>query len=102
MNELLSEMGMETAFDGSAADFSRLAQSAQGNICIGDVLHKTFIEVTEKGTRAGAVTSVGVPTLGMPTEPLHTVTLDRPFVYFILDIETNLPIFMGTVTDIAR
>jgi serine protease inhibitor len=29
-----------------------------------------------------------------------TVTLDRPFVYMIVDNATNLPIFIGVVTDI--
>jgi serpin B len=28
------------------------------------------------------------------------VTLDRPFVYMIIDNETNLPVFIGTVTDL--
>ena len=30
----------------------------------------------------------------------HTVTLDRPFIYAIIDDATGLPIFIGTVTNI--
>jgi serpin B len=36
----------------------------------------------------------------MPDEP-KTVYLDRPFVYMLIDCETNLPVFIGTVADIG-
>lgn len=29
-----------------------------------------------------------------------TVTLDRPFVYLLIDCETNLPSFIGTMMDV--
>ncbi len=98
MNDALIELGMPTAFDGGSADFSRLGHSSDGNIYIGEVLHKTYILVNEIGTRAGAVTKVEMKAgsaLGY-----YSVILDRPFVYAIIDTSTNLPIFMGTLTDI--
>ena len=103
LKDLLSEMGMPTAFDGSLADFTRMAQIQDSNLYLDFVLHKTFIEVQENGTRAAAVTVVGVnkATSVQQPEQLKTVTLDRPFVYLILDTQTNLPIFMGTVTRVT-
>ena len=58
MSEVLQEMGMTDAFDWQVADFSRLGTyNVDGmNICINRVLHKTFISVSEQGTRAGAAT----------------------------------------------
>ncbi len=40
------------------ADFSKLGYSPNGNVFIGNVIHKTFIPVDENGTKAGVVTKV--------------------------------------------
>ncbi len=92
MNSVLSAMGMQDAFT-SAADFSKLGH-ASDNIYIGSVLHKTFIEVDEQGTKAAAVTSVEVECEAAIS---NIVILNRPFVYMIIDNETNLPLFIGTL-----
>ncbi len=101
MNDILKDLGMPSAF-GDDADFSKLGSSDQGNIYIDRVIHKTSIKVAEKGTKAGAVTMVAMNGgSSMPSEIYH-VTLDRPFVYIIIDSSNNLPIFMGAVTDIKN
>ncbi len=101
MNDALKKLGMPTAFDGMNADFTKMAHSSRGNIYIGDVLHKTFIAVDELGTKAGAVTKVEMnDRCAFVSE--WVVTLDRPFVYMIIDNETNLPVFIGTVVDIQN
>lgn len=96
MNALLSEMGMPTAF-GSGADFSGLDTSGKG-ARLGEVRHKTHIELSEEGTKAGAATSARV-TKGMRDV---SVSLNRPFVYMIVDNTTYLPVFMGAVTDVGE
>jgi serine protease inhibitor len=96
LNEILKSMGMPAAFDSNIADFSRMGKSSRGNIFIGDVLHKTFISLDEKGTRAGAVTKVEIRDESAALD-LKFVKLDRPFVYAIIDNSTNLPVFIGTV-----
>jgi len=101
MNDALKEMGMPAAFSGQEADFSKLGSCPDGNIYIGEVLHKTFISVDELGTKAGAVTKVEMRVTGAPIETT-TVKLDRPFVYAIMDNATNLPIFIGTVLEIQK
>ena len=97
--EALGDMGMSAAF-GPQADFSGLGTSTGGNISITRVLHKTFISVAEQGTRAGAATGVEMNDGCAPEfeEPKY-VTLDRPFVYMLIDRETNVPFFIGTLTD---
>ncbi len=99
MNSVLAEHGMVDAFSPKDADFTRLGRSSVGNIYVHDVIHKTFISVDELGTKAGAVTKVEMRDECM-LEPRMVVTLDRPFVYMIIDNATNLPIFMGVVTEI--
>lgn len=98
LNKPLKKLGMQAAFDSSAADFSRMGASDLGNIYIGDVLHKTFISVDERGTRAGAVTKVEMK--AESAMPGYSVKLDRPFIYMIIDDSSSLPIFIGAVMDI--
>ena len=100
MRNVLQEMGMTDAFDWRAADFSKLGtyNVDGGNICINRVLHKTFISVSEKGTRASAATAVEIATEGaMEMVECKEVILDRPFVYMLIDCQTNLPFFIGTM-----
>lgn len=103
MSEVLQEMGMTDAFDWRVADFSRLGTyNVDGmNICISRVLHKTFISVSEQGTRAGAATAVEMVAEGaMEIVEFKEVVLDRPFVYMLIDCETNLPFFIGTMMNV--
>ena len=105
LNDTLSDMGMPTAFDEVLADFSDMAALPDGrNLYIGRVLHKTHIEMTEAGTRAAAVTAVETCAAEAIMEPpqYKTVYLDRPFVYMIVDTESYLPVFMGTVKSIEK
>ena len=97
LGEVLQTMGMTDAFDMDTADFSGLGAYTDGNIYISRVIHKTYIAVDERGTKAGAATAVEMEVGGaMPQDPKQ-VYLDRPFVYMIIDCEANLPLFIGTV-----
>ncbi|MCL2678186.1 MAG: serine protease, partial [Clostridiales bacterium] len=60
----------------------------------------TFISVDELGTKAGAVTIVGMEYDGGAPQQPKIVVLDRPFVYAIIDNATNLPIFIGTLMSV--
>ena len=101
MAEILKGMGMTEAFDMYNADFEGLGTSTAGNIYISRVLHKTFISVGEKGTKAGAATVVEMAdgAAAEPQEPKE-VYLDRPFVYMLIDCENNIPFFIGTMMDV--
>jgi serpin B len=101
MSEILKTMGMTKAFDSDYAEFEGLGTSIEGNIYINRVLHKTFILVGEKGTKAGAATVVEM-TDGASAVPLEMkeVYLDRPFVYMLIDCENNIPFFIGTLMDV--
>ncbi len=101
MSEILKNMGMPKAFDPNNAEFEGLGTSNAGNIFISRVLHKTFISVGEKGTKAGAATVVEMDdgAAAEPQEPKE-VYLDRPFVYMLIDCENNIPFFIGTMMDV--
>ena len=67
-----------------------------GNTFVNSVLHKTFISVDNEGTKAAAVTAILMDTATSIEQPqIFYVTLDRPFVYMIVDAD-GLPVFIGT------
>ena len=104
MSQLLQKMGMVDAFAPDRADFSGMASwPADTNLYIDKVLHKTYISVDERGTRAGAVTAVAMnkTTAVRPVE-FKTVYLDRPFVYMLIDSKNHLPLFIGTVMTVKN
>ena len=98
LNGILSEAGMTDAFDPEKADFSGMADVKPGMLYISRVLHKTAIEVDERGTKAGAATAVEMMKNAMM---MNSVVLNRPFVYMIIDNESCLPVFIGQVTHIG-
>lgn len=102
MAEVLKDMGMVDAFDVSKADFSSMGSCEAGNLYIGRVLHKTTITVAERGTKAGAATVVEMLCGSAFTPDPKEVTLDRPFVYMLIDCRQNIPFFIGTMMDMER
>ncbi len=101
LNDTLENLGMPKAFSPDEAEFGKLGKSSDGNIYIGNVLHKTFISVDELGTKAGAVTKIEMQDNSAEMAE-KIVMLDRPFVYAIIDNSTNLPVFIGTVMSMGN
>ena len=62
----------------------------------GDALRQYTADVT--GTEAAAATAVVMELTAMPGEPVD-VTVDRPFVFLIRDIETGALLFVGRVAN---
>ncbi|MGD8282303.1 MAG: serpin family protein [Gemmatimonadota bacterium] len=93
LNDALASMGMEVAFT-PAADFTRMSPAGD-RMCISFVRQKTFMEVDERGTRAAAVTAVGIVETSLPPE----VVVDRPFVLVIRERLSGALLFAGLVGD---
>jgi len=93
LNDALVGMGMGVVF-GPRADFTRMSPIGD-DLCISFVRQKTFIEVDERGTRAAAVTGVGV---GVTSAPPGFVA-DRPFVFAIRERLSGTLLFAGLVGD---
>ena len=100
LNDTLKALGMDIAFDANLADFSRMAplEILGENLYIGEVLHKTFVEVNEEGTEAAAATSVEVGVKSVPPPPIF-FSVDRPFFFAIRDNKTKTVLFMGVVVE---
>ncbi len=87
--EVLEAMGMPAAFHN--ADFSGMTGS-RGSY-IDEVVHQTWIEVTEEGTEAAAATAVVMKRGGA------MFMVDRPFLFLIRENGTGSILFIGRITD---
>ena len=105
MVDIFEDMGMTLPFLQGLAEFPNLMETIDGSpydVWIGNVLHKTHIEVDSVGTRAAAVTVIEMDRCMAvaPVEDPVKVILDRPFIYGIIDNETGLPVFLGCVNSL--
>ena len=101
----LKNMGMNRAFSPYSAEFTNMFMGADGtdlleNPFIGDVKHKSFIELDKNGTKAAAATVVIMKTGSTIVNNIKKVYLDRPFVYAIIETKTGLPMFIGVVNNL--
>lgn len=92
--EPLMSLGMIDAF-GGASDLSGM--NGTGGLFIQDVVHEGFVAIDEKGTEAAAATAVVVGETSAP--PPATLTVDRPFMFAIIDRPTGATLFIGRVVD---
>lgn len=99
LNDTLKDMGISSAFDEFSADFSNMIDSNTYKLYMGKVIQKAYIQVDRNGTKASAITSISMNDATAMLET-YQVYLDRPFIYAIMDTDTELPIFMGVVNNI--
>jgi len=98
LKDPLIRMGMGVAFRYPGAEFAPIGSDL---FYVGQVLHKTRLEVDEEGTVAAAVTAiVGVPGSAAPRPmPTKTLVFDRPFALLLCDKETQAILFAGVIYD---
>lgn len=92
----LQALGIARAFL-SGADFSGISRAAP--LRIDEVIHKTFLQVDEKGTEAAAVTGLEIIATGATRPPPLTFRADRPFFFVIRDERSGAALFVGRIVD---
>ncbi|XP_041660690.1 alpha-1-antitrypsin homolog isoform X2 [Cheilinus undulatus] len=92
LESTLKEMGIINAFEDNA-DFSGISEELP--LKISKASHKAVLSVTESGTEAAAVSTVGV-TLRMACP---TIRIDRPFLVFIIENTSESILFMGKINN---
>jgi serine protease inhibitor len=99
----LQALGMKTAFDNPkhSANFDRMAPRQPSDyLYIGNVYHKTFLALDEKGTEAAAATAVAMMAgAAMPLKKPPEVRVDHPFIFAIQHVPSGACLFLGRVTD---
>ena len=94
LNEYLISMGMGKSFQGDA-EFTKLIDE-DIRLFISMVLHQSFLEVNEEGSEAAAATVIGIETTS--TKPRQLV-IDKPFIFFIRERNSNTILFEGKLMD---
>lgn len=91
LKSALSRMGMSDAFDQRKADFSGM--SAERNLYLSNVFHKSYVEINEQGTEAAAGTGseVGLK-MSLPSIEFNA---NHPLLFFIRHNKTNSILFNG-------
>lgn len=97
LKEVLSELGMPTAFDPERADLGGM--TAEAELFLTHVLHEATITVDEDGTEAAAATAAVAGVTSAPVDQPRPVTADRPFLFVVAEVDTGAPLFVGRVTD---
>lgn len=99
LRQALSTMGMASLFD--VASLNQMFEAIPGAYTyIDEVIQKAMIEVDTEGTVAAAATSIGIALESSIEVDHHTrFVADRPFLYAILDEETNIVLFAGVMMD---
>ena len=87
----LQALGIHYAFS-DLASFPKLASIPMK---IDKVVHKTFVEISEKKTEAAAVTAIEMVEIISVPPPPKIVNADHPFLFLIKHNPTNTIAFMG-------
>ena len=86
LKDTLISLGMVEAFSDNA-DFSSMTK--KNNVKIGRIIHKTFISIDEKGTKAAAATAIVMKTLCFIPNNDPIMNVNHPFLFIVRN--ENLP-----------
>ena len=95
---VLTAMGVKRLFQPSE-DFTGI--SNQGPLYVSAFMHRTWMEVNEKGTEAAAATVAVMSRAAIQVPKAATFIADRPFLFVIRHNATGTPLFVGRVSNPA-
>ena len=93
LKHVLEQQGITRAF-GERAQFNGISDEP---LCISDIMQKTYIKVDEDGTEAAAVTALRVGAMSMRPQNIIPMRLDHPFVFAIIENDSNEVLFVGKI-----
>jgi leukocyte elastase inhibitor len=94
-------MGMKSPFSTQTADFSSMTGRPPSEVplAIDQIMHRAVIDVAEQGTEAAAATAVTAVGSAIGPQSPETFTVDRPFLFAIVDEESGAILFEGRIVD---
>ncbi|XP_049798938.1 ovalbumin-related protein X-like isoform X2 [Schistocerca nitens] len=92
LDEILKQLGMKEIFDEKLANLSGIIGSSL--LCVSQIFHKAFIEVSEEGTEAAAASGV-MCRQKRSLQEVISFTADHPYLFFVLHKDSNTVLFCG-------
>jgi serpin B len=95
LNDPISKAGISRIFTGGLKNIS------DENLFVAKIKQKTFIQVNERGTEAGAATVIILDgSGGNDPQPVRFIA-NRPFLYLIKEKSTGAILFIGRMDNPA-
>ncbi|GLD53411.1 alpha-2-antiplasmin-like protein [Lates japonicus] len=89
LQDVFTKLGLGDMFSSP-----NLANMADGPLLVSSVTHKSSMEINEEGAEAAAATTVVISRASNPV--FHLI---QPFFFALMDDTTQVPIFMGIITN---
>ncbi|KAM4795663.1 alpha-2-antiplasmin [Rhinophrynus dorsalis] len=86
LSQTLTSLGLGQLFTNP-----QLCEITDKDLVVSSVQHQSTLELNEEGVEASAATAV------LLSRSLATYSINRPFLFFLFDDNTGLPLFMGHV-----
>nr|XP_021485852.1 alpha-2-antiplasmin-like [Meriones unguiculatus] len=83
----LSQLGLQELFQGPD-----LRGISDQSLVVSGVQHQSTMELSEAGVEAAAATSTAMTRMS-----ISSFTVNRPFLFFIMDDTVGMPLFVGSV-----
>ncbi len=97
MNEILQKLGIKEAFS-TKANFSGI--NGMRDLFLSSVIHEAVFDLNETGVVAAAATSASISVKSIQQKiPPIPFTADHPFLFMIIDLKTQTPLFLGKLQD---
>ncbi len=96
LKSMLEDMELGNIFNSQYAGLDQIGSSDE-KLYVGDISVSTGLTVTEKGTRKGTGANVGNTGVGTNVIP---ISLNRPFIFAVVDTKRYLPIIVGAVNSV--
>jgi serpin B len=95
-------LGLKVALS-SRADFGGMTGGRDPGWRIGQILHRAFIEIDERGAEAAAASAVVMPAgARAPDAPAEVFSVDRAFLFYVVEATTGAILFEGRIVDPTR
>ena len=95
INEMLENAELGEIFSKEYDDFEDLG-TCDENIYLGGFAVSTGLDITESGTKKGTGANTGIENNGVG----ESVSLDRPFVFAVVETKRYMPVIMGAVNSV--
>ncbi len=92
LNQVLSQMGLSNAFSAEA-NFSGI--DGKKDLYLSKVVHEAYFAVDENGIVAAAATAASIGVKSTLQQTSRTFFADHPFIYALVDLQTQVPFFIG-------